>query len=683
MMPIAQVQQYLDKNYRLVFWPQIGDDKGPKGAAGKGWTERHYGIEDYKEGYRVGIMTGHELSPGKFIHDVDIDWAPGSVIATKLLPPTEFVFGRPSKKISHCFYTTPDPIRSYKYEDIDKSTLIELRGTKVNGELGVQSMCPPSVWTKDGKREELIFVRDGDPSHLDSSADFKQRVCLAAIGMLLAKHFGTNGFGHDPRLAWAGFMLRAGIPVEDIITMGEAISAYCNNTEIGDVRLTVESTHARMQAKEQKIKGGPSLAKLFGAHGKAIIARINEWLGRDSDFIRNHDGKILADNAENCRRALVMLNVEMSFDLFSNKMFVKREGKEPVPLEDNITTDLWFKVDEECRFRPTYAFFEKVLAHTAFNAAYHPVEQYLHGLEWDGKHRIDRWLTRYAGAEDSEYVRAVARIFLVAAVRRIRKPGSKYDEMLVLESKQGFEKSSALRALCPNEGWFSDDLPLNLDAKQIIEATLGKWIIEASDLAGKRKTEVEQLKSMLSRQVDGPARMAYAHFPVERPRHWVMVGTTNSQQYLTDSTGARRFWPVEVGRFNVEALRADRDQLWAEACVAEAKGESIRLSPSLWGVAGEEQEERREVDAWENLIVDMLHNVQPGLDERRRVVTDHIWDVLGIETARRDRHGAIRIAEIMQRLGYAPTTIRKASEPVKRGYLGPAGEKLVFGGEGE
>lgn len=670
----AVVQTYFDKNFRLVFWPHVGDSKGPRE---QGWQLKHYHISDYQPGHRVGIITGHEVAPGKFLHDVDIDWAPGSLIATKLIPPTDFVFGRPSKKISHCFYYTPDAIQTFKYEDIDKSCLIELRGVKRDGELGFQSMAPPSVWTKEGQREELTFLRDGDPSFIEQSATLKQRVCLAAIGMLLAKHFGTNGFGHDPRLAWAGFMLRAGIPVEDIITMGEAISVHCNNTELADVRLVVESTAARMQAKDQKIKGGPTLAKLFGAQGKAIVARINEWLGRDSDFIRNSDGKILADHQENVRRALVTLNVELSYDLFSNKMFLTR-GEDKQVIEDNVVTDLWFKIDEECRFRPTYAFFEKVLTNTAFNNAFHPVKQYLDGLEWDGKPRIDRWLVDYAGAEDTEYVRTVSRIFLVAGVRRIRKPGAKYDEMLVLESKQGFEKSSALRALCPRDDWFSDDLPLNVDAKQIIEGTLGKWIIEASDLAGKRKTEIEALKAMLSRQVDGPARMAYAHFPVERPRHFILVGSTNAQTYLTDSTGGRRFWPIAVGRFDVERIKADRDQLWAEACAAEAKGESIRLPMHLWGTAGDAQEERREVDAWENLIVELLVNVQAGTDGRKRIITDHLWDALGIETARRDRPGSLRIAEIMQRLGFEPTTIRRLNDPVKRGYVGQRSEKLAF-----
>src|SRR6185436_11543007 len=156
---------------------------------------------------------------------------PGSLIAQALLPITSFVFGRQSKRVSHCFYTTSEPIASYKYEDIDKTCLIELRGTKVDGDVGLQTMAPPSVWTKGNQREPLTFVRFEGPAHVEASTLLKQRVCLSAIGMLLAKHFGVNGFGHEPRLCWAGFLLRAGIGIDDLVLMGDAISRHCNNTE--------------------------------------------------------------------------------------------------------------------------------------------------------------------------------------------------------------------------------------------------------------------------------------------------------------------------------------------------------------------------------------------------------------------------------------------------------------------
>lgn len=197
------------------------------------------------------------------------------------------------------------------------------------------------------------------------------------------------------------------------------------------------------------------------------------------------------------------------------------------------------------------------MTNTAHRKSVHPVRDYLNGLAWDGTERIDRWLLTYGKAKDTEYIRTVGAIVLMAAVRRIRQPGCKYDEMLVLESRvQGLNKSTALRALCPIDDWFSDDLPLNVDSKQVIERTLGKWIIEASDLAGKRKAEIEQLKSMLSRQVDG------RHGWHTRASRWSVAGISSSSarrirvRICLIPRGAG-FWPVAVQRIDVDALLRD------------------------------------------------------------------------------------------------------------------------------
>lgn len=662
------VKSYIDRGFQVVFWPSIdasGATNDWKGPREKNWIDKKYTLDDYHEGDRVGIMHGVEIAPGRFVVDVDVDWGPGVEIAKALLPATQFIWGRTSKRVSHCLYTTPDVVPMYAYKDIGKEgqTLIEFRADKH------QSMAPPSVWEKDGKREPLAFVVSKEPTHVKSASFLKQRVCLAAIGMLLARHLGRNGFGHDARLCWAGFLLRAGISSEDLVAMGNAMSVACNNTEIGDVRLVVESTAASLGQDGKKVKGGPSLAKIIGEHGKAVLNRINEWIGRDSDFVRNQNGQIVAKSQENIRRAMELLDYELSYDQFADRFLICVQGQQPRPMEDAEVEHAYFQIDAEFHFMPPMEFFKQKIKHMAWTNGFHPVKDYLNGLTWDGVPRIDTWLVEAAKVDDTPYARAVSSIMLIAAVRRINSPGCKYDEMVVWESGlQGTDKSSAAQALCPNPRWFSDDLPLNLKSQQLIEATLGKWIIEASDLAGRRKTEIEQLKAMLSRQVDGPARMAYAHFPVERPRHFILVGTTNSAAYLTDPTGARRFWPLAVKRFDVAWIKQHRDQLWAEAVVREAAGESIRLPEALWPHAAEHQEARREIDPWEHVIRAALLSIEPSSDGRRRVVTEQLWNALGISADKRDRYGALRISEIMQRLGFKRTRVRPSGEDAQVGY---------------
>lgn len=672
------VESYINRGLKVVFWPSTDPSGKPnewKGPREPGWLSKTYTLDDYHEGDRVGIMHGVEIEPGKFVVDVDIDWGPGVEIAKAMLPTTFFIWGRASKRVSHCLYTCPDVIPMYAYKDVGKDgvTLIEFRSDKH------QSMSPPSVWRKDGREEQLTFVVAKDITFVESASKLKQRVCLSAIGMLLSKHLGRNGFGHESRLAWAGFLLRLGIPAEDLITMGEAMSLATNNTEVSDVRRVVESTASGLtnHDSKKKIAGGPALAKIIGEHGKAVINRIREWVGHDSGYIRSQDGLIIKDNQENIRHALQELGYELQYQEFAERALIIEGEKPPRPLDDRTMTSIWLRIDRECRFRPTYTFFEKVVSDTAYDNGFHPVRDYLRGLSWDNEPRINTWLHVYGGAVDADvksesddsltYLEAISSIVLIAAVRRVMHPGCKYDEMLVLESQQGFSKSSALRALCPRDEWFSDDLPLNVDAKEIIERTLGKWIIEASDLVGGRKAERDHLKSMLSRQIDGPARMAYAHQPVERPRQFIIIGSTNDKQYLADATGSRRFWPVKVGRFDVEGITRDRDQLWAEAVVREARGESIRLPEVLWSQAGEHQERRREVDAWEDILHEVAVNLEPKSGGQIRVATSILWEKLGIEVARRDRTGAKRISEIMQRMGFEATRVREDGK-VQVGY---------------
>jgi predicted P-loop ATPase len=197
-----------------------------------------------------------------------------------------------------------------------------------------------------------------------------------------------------------------------------------------------------------------------------------------------------------------------------------------------------------------------------------------------------------------------------------------------------------------------------VDSKQVIERTLGIWIVEASDLAGKRRADIEQLKASVSRRTDGPARMAYARKSVSRRRQFILIGTTNNlSDYLKDPTGARRFWPITVTRFNLPALVRDRDQLWAEAVVRVRRGDSIRLPARLWPDAAIEQDARREVDPWEDTLTRYLADVSASGDERRRVTSGELFGALGIETARRDRTAALRVSSVMQRLNFVRATV--------------------------
>lgn len=238
---------------------------------------------------------------------------------------------------------------------------------------------------------------------------------------------------------------------------------------------------------------------------------------------------------------------------------------------------------------------------------FHPVREYLGGLRWDGVSRLDGLFTRYAGAKDTPYVRAIGAKALIAAVRRVRHPGCKFDNVVVLESaEQGRGKSTFIKLLAPNEDWFAEPATLsNVESKDAPLALEGKWIIEMGEMSALSKSGVESMKAFVSCAVDR-IRRPYGRLVEDLPRQCIFMGTTNRDDYLKDPTGNRRFWPVSVGLLDLDALATDRDQLWAEAAQREAEGESLFLPQELWAEAAAEQSDRVTEDPWADVLREFL-----------------------------------------------------------------------------
>lgn len=199
---------------------------------------------------------------------------------------------------------------------------------------------------------------------------------------------------------------------------------------------------------------------------------------------------------------------------------------------------------------------------------YHPVRDYLNGLEWDRTPRLDRAVIDYIGADDNELTRAVTKTWMVAAVARIFKPGCKMDYCLILAGAQGIGKSTFFEVM--GGEWYNGNLSAMSSDKQSLEQLRGSWIFELQELDGMKKHEVSSVKAFITNRTD-KYRGAYKENTDEFPRQCVFGGTTNEAIFLKDDTGERRFWPVQVSRELQkmgdprEALVRDRDQLWAEA----------------------------------------------------------------------------------------------------------------------
>lgn len=245
--------------------------------------------------------------------------------------------------------------------------------------------------------------------------------------------------------------------------------------------------------------------------------------------------------------------------------------------------------------------------------AFHRVREYLHSIVWDGQPRMDTLFIDYLGAVDTPFVRAAARKMLIAAVARVMCPGIKFDNMVVLQGRQGIGKSYLLKKL--GRKWFSDSLT-TVSGKEAYEQLRGCWIIEMAELAALRKSELESTKQFISKQVD-TYRIAYGKRLSEFPRQCVFVGTTNEPTFLKDRTGNRRFWPVQVAikeptkSLFTDETDADIDQIWAEALDAWNKGEDVWIGKEMEELAERVQEQHTEDNPLIGVIQEYLDRPVP------------------------------------------------------------------------
>ena len=273
----------------------------------------------------------------------------------------------------------------------------------------------------------------------------------------------------------------------------------------------------------------------------------------------------------------------------------------PRPLSevDTIAITVWLQATYALYVGPKMTL--EALLKVAHDTPYHPILDYLHSLTWDGTPRLDTWLATYGHATDTPYTRAVGAKSLVAAVARVKEPGCQVDTIPILEGEQGIGKSTVWQILA-SAPWFSDSLP-DLHSKDAAINLRGKWLTELGELAALQRSEVEAIKRFTSARQDH-YRPPYGSSAKTVLRQGVFVGTTNSTDYLKDSTGNRRFWPVALhGLSDTEGLARDRDQLWAEALVRYQAGEPWHMDRAMAAIAKREQAARVEADPWDDVVM--------------------------------------------------------------------------------
>lgn len=278
---------------------------------------------------------------------------------------------------------------------------------------------------------------------------------------------------------------------------------------------------------------------------------------------------------------------------------------------------------------------------------------WLKSLEWDGVPRIDRFVTDCFGAEDNDFSTAVSRYLWSALAGRVMVPGVKADMVPILVGDQGLRKSSAVAAIAPDEELFTE-IAFNESDDNLARRTRGCVIVEAAELNGLHSRELESIKAFVTRRIEDWVPK-YKERNKKYARRFIVVGTSNSDDFLADATGNRRWLPFKITQCDTDLIAEQRDQLWAEAAVLfKEKGICFEDAERLG------QEEVRKftmVDAWEAIIDGWLHTAA-GFDSEKPVFSKNLTtqrimvDALGVDRAQINRANEFRVASIMRSLGF-------------------------------
>ena len=253
------------------------------------------------------------------------------------------------------------------------------------------------------------------------------------------------------------------------------------------------------------------------------------------------------------------------------------------------------------------------------------VETWLDSIDDDGGRPIRNFFRIGCGVDTTEkggsvqdmldyarYLRELAQVLFVGIVARIRDPGCQFDYMVILESTQGTQKSSFCRILAIKDEWFSDRLPREINNPEALKHLKGKLVIEIAELSAMKTNRIEDVKSITTGRTFS-VRNTYGRHEEFYRRQGVFIGTTNeSCDYLYDTTGNRRFFPVACGNLDLDWIRANINQLYAEARRLY-DDEGVRPILSQWAVdyAKREVAGREVTDTWEDDIAALV-------DERKR-----------------------------------------------------------------
>lgn len=349
----------------------------------------------------------------------------------------------------------------------------------------------------------------------------------------------------------------------------------------------------------------------------------------------------------------------------------------------NATGGNWLVINDEVMARIRHAFADifavdptSHLRHALRMLGYenkcNPVAEEFNSYQWNKEARLESFFPEVCGAENTEINRAAGSLLWRSLVERGTRPGCPCPTAIILIGEEGAGKSSLLRIMAGSSAYFTDREVLHLPAERQQEALRGRLVVEAAELGGMDRLPTGKVKNFFT-QTHISARGAWETSVSDQPLSCITVVTANERFVLPPTEGNRRFVPVVVKRIDLEKVAALRTQYIAEACVLQAERAALTLPEALWARAAK----LRRSFTIEDPLIDTLSAVAGVvIKDEERLPWETVWQLLGLDVARRSLAQKKRIVAALTGLGwsYEPARTFRIGDVTHKGFRRPVAE---------
>ena len=376
-------------------------------------------------------------------------------------------------------------------------------------------------------------------------------------------------------------------------------------------------------------------------------------------LVRDKSGRIepTADNLVKLLMRPDLIGKHLAFDAFKDELiwapWGQAEGEEQWRTFADVDY-VYTRIELERRgMKPMgHELLRSSVAAAALERRIDTAQEWLSRLEWDGTERIDSFCIAGWGWAASDYSRAVGRYVWTAMAGRVLAPGCQADMAPILVGPQGARKTSAIKAMVPDEDFYTT-IPLDGHDDDTSRRLRGKLVGELEELRGLNSRHIEEIKAWITRTSEGWIPK-YREFESRFKRRLLFFGSTNDEEFLNDPTGERRWLPGRCGTLDVEWIEEHREQLWAEgAAKFMLDGIDWRDAETL---AKEQHHEFKVTDSWEGPVerwlIEPQINGQSPADVGYVTLSDVLTGAVNIPVQNHDRGKEMRMAKVLRGLGW-------------------------------